>query len=47
MFLKFTQVDLYLKGVYTGVGGRLIFRMLIGFHIWGAYIREAYIRGAY
>ena len=26
-------------GLYTSVGGGLIFGMLIGLHIWGAYIR--------
>ena len=28
-----------------GLGRGLIFWMLIGLHIWGAYIREAYIWG--
>ena len=40
MFPKFIQVGLYSGGgggggVYTG---GFIFGMLIGFHIWGAYI---------
>ena len=49
MFPKFIQVGLYSEeGVYTEggkEGGRLIYRMLIGLHIWGAYIRGAYIQG--
>lgn len=40
MFPKFIQVGLYLRGRYnTGKGGEgLIFGMLNGLHIWGAYI---------
>ena len=41
-----------LMGLYSGgMGGvyteELIFGMLIGLHIWGAYTPGAYIRGAY
>ena len=37
--------------IFGGMGGvyteELIFGMLIGLHIWGAYAPGAYIRGAY
>ena len=35
MFPKFVQVGLYLGGGCIYGGRRLIFGMLIGFHIWG------------
>ena len=46
MFPKFIQVGLYSGGGGGGVyTGGFIFGMLIGFHIWGAYILGgAYIR---
>ena len=47
MFLKFTQVDLYLKGVYTGGGGEAYIQDLNWVSYLGAYNRGAYIRGAY
>ena len=34
-FPKFVQVGLYLGGGRIYWGGRLIFGLLIGFHIWG------------
>ena len=46
MFPKCIQVSLHLGNVYDGGGGggggwrwELLFEMLIGFHIWGAYIQ--------
>ena len=45
MFPKFIQMGLYLGETHIQRG--LIFGMLIGFHIWGAYIQgDADIRGA-
>ena len=43
MFPKFIQVGLHLRDVYAG--GALLFEILIGFHIWGAYIPGAFYTG--
>ena len=47
MFLKFIQVGLYSGGVYSGGGGGGIFGMLIGLHVWVAYIRVGLIHGGH
>ena len=43
MFPKFIQVGLHLRDVYAG--GALLFEILIGFHIWGAYILGGFYTG--
>ena len=49
--LMFHRLDKSDGPIFGGMGGvyteELIFGMLIGLHIWGAYTPGAYIRGAY
>ena len=47
----FHRLDKFDGPIFGGMGGvyteGLIFGMLIGLHVWGAYTKGAYIRGAY